>query len=403
VDIIDVLITGFYEAGKVDFGSYIRLLAINNVEGNRFRVGFKTNIDFSKKWVIRGYLAYGTRDEKLKYGGSVRYIFNKKPWTEVKIGGSYDVEQVGITREGLEDNPVFFAATRFGDLRRPYLNSEGYFSFQTQLQRGLMQRIRLKYTYFDPIESQFNFAYRTEPGNVDSPLARDYSVTELQLTTRFGPDEIFVVHKNNRVSLGNRKWPVFTFNYTYGIKGLFGGDLEYHNATLNIKQTLKMGTFGTSWYSLTGGRNFSTVPYPLLSVHLGNESVFFTSAAFNLMNWFEFVSDSYVSLKYQHKFQGLLLNRIPLMRKLKWRLVTVANVLYGDIRQENLDIIPEFDEEGVAVDGFNSLGKTPYVEIGYGIENVFKILRVDAYHRLTYRDNPDISKFAVKINFQLIL
>jgi len=400
VDIFEIIVSGYFKAGMFDIGPYLSLLAINNVEGNRFRIGFKTNIDFSDKWVLKGYAAYGTRDERFKYGGSAQYFITKKPWTTVTVGGSYEIEQVGISKEALKDNPIFFAATRNGDLRRPYLNSEGYLSLQTDVRKGLTQRVTLRYNYFDPL---FTFAYKTDPSSSDSPLASQYGVSEIQFTTRFAKDEIMVYYDNERRSIGNRRWPIFTLNYTYGVKGLFGGDLEYHRLSFNVKQSLKMGKLGRSFYSVTAGHDFSNVPYPLLSVHLGNESVFFSSGTFNLMNFFEFVSDSYVSVKYQHKFDGLILNRIPLMRKLKWRLVGVANALYGGIRQENIDIIPEFNEAGEPVPGFNSLEDKPYVEVGYGIENIFKVIRIDAYHRLTYLDNPDISKFAVKINFQFIL
>ena len=122
------------------------------------------------------------------------------------------------------------------------------------------------------------------------------------------------------------------------------------------------------------------------------------------MNYFEFVSDNYASLRYQHAFQGFILNRIPLMRRLKWRLVANANVLYGSTRQENKDIIAETDAEGNPIPGFGYLEPDkPFVEVGYGIENIFKIARIDAFHRLTYLDKPDVSKFRVKISFQFIL
>jgi hypothetical protein len=92
------------------------------------------------------------------------------------------------------------------------------------------------------------------------------------------------------------------------------------------------------------------------------------------------------------------------MKRLKWRLVANANVLYGSTRQENKDIIAETDADGNPIPGFGYLdpGK-PFVEVGYGIENIFKIGRIDAFHRLTYLDQPDVSKFRVKISFQFIL
>ena len=164
-----------------------------------------------------------------------------------------------------------------------------------------------------------------------------------------------------------------------------------------------MGFLGTSNFSVTGEHIFENLPYPILRTHIGNESAFFTTAAFNLMNFAEFTSDSYVALKYNHFFQGFILNRIPLMKKLKWRLLATANVLYGDLRQENQDLLPAFAPNGEETEPIGALGSDPYVEVGYGIENILKIIRVDFVHRLNYLDRPDVDRFGVKVSFQFIL
>src|SRR5690606_38556431 len=114
--------------------------------------------------------------------------------------------------------------------------------------------------------------------------------------------------------------------------------------------------------------------------------------------------DRYVSLNYQHYFEGFILNRIPLMKKLKWRLVATGNILFGDATEANRTITPNTEEDGESVPAFESLSfDRSYIEVGYGIENILKFIRIDAYHRLTYLDKPDISKFGVKIHFQFIL
>lgn len=118
------------------------------------------------------------------------------------------------------------------------------------------------------------------------------------------------------------------------------------------------------------------------------------------MNFFEFVSDKYVSLRLKHGFDGLLLNRIPLMRKLKWRSFVTSNILYGSVRQDNLDIIPS---EHKPIPAFDSLGDDPYVEVGYGVENILRFIRVDFIHRLTYQEKEDINKFGVKVSVEFRL
>jgi hypothetical protein len=126
------------------------------------------------------------------------------------------------------------------------------------------------------------------------------------------------------------------------------------------------------------------------------------------MNYFEFVCDRWASLQVEHNFGGLLFNRLPLLRRLKWREVVTANVLVGGVSSTNLSAIPAADAQGNAVEGFSSLSRTPYVEVGYGIDNIFKVLRVDFLHRLTYRDNltrtgVPVTPFAVKFSGWLSL
>src|SRR5690606_1799252 len=110
----------------------------------------------------------------------------------------------------------------------------------------------------------------------------------------------------------------------------------------------------------------STLPYPLLKVHVGNETLFSASNAYNLMNNFEYVSDRYVILNYQHHFEGFILNRIPLMKKLKWRLVGTANVLFGEASAANRSLVPQIEVDGNFVPAFESLTfEKPYIELGY--------------------------------------
>lgn len=187
--------------------------------------------------------------------------------------------------------------------------------------------------------------------------------------------------------------------YQLGMRNFMNSDFSYHRLSLSIKQNFRVGIWGRSNYNLTLGYIPSTLPYPLLYTPLGNESLFYVENAFNLMNYFEFVSDRYVQLRYEHNFEGLLFNRIPAIKRLKWRFLANAKVLYGSVRQANMDLLAPTNAQGQTVLGFSTLDKAPYVEVGYAIDNIFKVLRVDAIHRLTYRQNPGITPFSVKFSF----
>ncbi|MCG8385792.1 MAG: DUF5686 and carboxypeptidase regulatory-like domain-containing protein [Cytophagales bacterium] len=399
-EILRIAINGYKKVGKVDVGPYLSAYANNTVEGNRFQVGFRTNIDFSDKWIFGGRLAYGTGDESFKYNGFIERILDRNHWTTLKAEYTRDIDQVGLAAEDLVNNSVFLAATRFGNLIRPYYYHQAKFTAQRELFKGFTQKAIFRYRDFDPA---YNFAYFTEPGRADSPLASTFKATEVVLEARYAKDELYVQNDNQRISLGTTKWPIFTVRYTRGLNGVLGGDFDFNKVSFNATKGLKMGFFGTSNFSLTAEHVFETLPYPLLKAHIGNESAFYTSAAFNLMNFSEFASDSYVMLRYNHFFQGFLLNRIPLMKKLKWRLLATANVLYGELSQENQDLIPEVSSDGNPVEPIGALGSEPYLEVGYGIENILKVIRLDFIHRLNYLDRPNVDRFGVKVSFQFIL
>jgi len=399
-DIVKTISTGYYRNGKFDFGPILYTYSYNDVEGHRVRLGLRTNEYFSKKITFRIYGAYGFRDKSFKYGLISSYIFNRKKWTELIYAKRYDIDQVGLPWDALTENYFFLALTRFGTLTQPYVSDINAIQLKSEIGAGFSQKVTFWREAFSPL---FNFAYYKDltPGSGD--LASDYINTSISYELRYARDETFVINGNQRISTGIRRAPAITGKYTYGLKGVFGGDFEYHRIDLNFKHRIKLGLFGVSQYNISGGKVFYPVPYPLLQVHIGNETIFYTTAAYNLMNYFEFVSDSYTSLRYQHNFEGFIMNRLPLIRKLKWRMVGNANILWGKVNQINLDIIPESDLNSDPIQTFQSLGDMPYIELGYGIENIFKVIRIDFFHRLTYLDQPGIRRFGIKISLQLIL
>jgi hypothetical protein len=168
-------------------------------------------------------------------------------------------------------------------------------------------------------------------------------------------------------------------------------------------QFVRYGLIGNGKISLVAGLTPSTVPYPVLRSHLGNQTWFMNMSAFNMMQFFEFVSDRFASLNYQHNFEGLGLNSLPLIRKLKLRFVAQGNVLLGRASQKNIDLIPA-SVNGIKPAGFTSLDpKKPYAEVGYGVENILHLVRIDFIHRLTYLSNPGARNFGVKVSLQFKL
>jgi len=402
-EILNILVNGYKKIDKfnIDIGPYLFLYAHNNVEGHRFRLGFKTDPGFSRNWVFSGFGAYGFKDQRFKYGAGVDYIFSRKPWTMAGISYSKDLEQLGLSAETIGTNTLFTAFSRFGTLRRAYWQQDFAMYFKREIIKGFTANVQLLHRSFDPL---FDFAYRTQPGlGADSPLRTSYATTELNLEARIAGHETFLQNDNERISLGTGNSPAFTLRYGMGIKKFLQGDFNYHKFSINLKQTFRFGALGRTNYNLTLGYIPSTIPYPLLYTPLGNQSVFYLGSAFNLMRYFEFVSDRYVTLRVEHNDGGFVLNRIPAIRKLKWRLLATGRVFYGQISKSNLALASLIDSQGNSNQTFNELGGKPYIELGYGIDNIFKFGRIDAVHRLTNKKNPDVTLFAVKMSFWLNL
>jgi hypothetical protein len=403
VELLDIAINGYKKVGKVDFGPYLSAYSFNTVEGNRVQLGFRTNSHFSKKIILKGFVGYGTRDDRLKYGAAVNYILSRKPWTQAGAYYKYDIDQVGAPSEKLANNNLFLALTRWGTLRGPYYSRQVGAFFERDLTKHIMPKVIFRHMWFDPI---YSFAaYETEPtATYTPPIIQNFQTTEIVVLLKLSYDEIFLQNGNERISLGGKKWPIAHLQYTAGLKGVLNGDYNYHKLQLQIDHSIRFGILGRTNYQFTIGKIYKPVPYPLLENHIGNQTAFYTTAAFNLMNFFEYSSDQYASMRIKHDLDGLLSNRIPLVRKLKWRFFLTTNVLMGRMSAANRNLLAPYTPSGEKTVNVSALDPLrPYVEVGYGIDNIFKCARIDFIHRVTYRDVPDISKFGIKISFRFII
>ncbi|TLU99284.1 DUF5686 and carboxypeptidase-like regulatory domain-containing protein [Dyadobacter luticola] len=398
-EILNVFVNGYKKIDKwnIDIGPYLYLYANNKVEGNRFRLGFRTDPGFSRKWIFSGYGAYGTRDRAFKYGAGMDYIIDRKPWTIAGVSYSKDLERLGVTAETIGPSTIFGAFSRFGAFRRPYWQEDISAYIKREVVKGFTGSVQIRHRTFRPL---FPFSYRTIPeaGN-ESPTKSAFDITEINLETRLANKETFLQNDNERISMGNGNSPIFTLRYTLGIRNLFGGDFNYNKFSFNIRHSFRAGVIGRTYYNLTLGYIPSTLPYPLLYTPLGNESLFYVDNAYNLMRYFEFISDRYIALRMEHNFEGLLLNRIPAIKKLKLRMLATGRVFYGSTSDANVSLTTTTDESGNEIQTFSKLKDRPYVELGYGIDNIFKSGRIDFIHRLTYLKNPNVTPFAVKISF----
>ena len=407
LDWVELFVNGYKRVGKWELGPILNSYAYNDFEGNRVRLGFRTTPDISKNWVSQGYLAYGTKDEKVKFGLKTNYIAERRHWTVLGAEYRHDVEQIALLdNDFLSGDNLFAAASRWGRFRqgRPVLRDLAVLSVQRDLFHGFTQSLQLRHQRIEPLHE---FAYFLRPETdrgPDAPKAQNFMLSELVFESRYARDENMVQSENRRRAIGLKRWPVFTFRYTLGFNRFLGSDFHYNKFNLLVTHSVSLGQLGRFSYRAEGSYIPDAVPNPLLKIPLGNQTYFLNANSFNLMRYFEFVTDRSVSLRVEQHFEGLFLNSIPGIRALNWRLVASANVLYGDLSQANRDLLPTTDGKGHPLTRLQTLDTgLPYVEAAYGIENIFKFVRVDFIHRLTYRDLPGAKNFGVKLGFQFRL
>ncbi len=401
IDVIDVVVNGYYRAGKYfEIGPYIFLYGFNQVEGSRLRLGFRSNSNFSKKWILKGYGAYGIRDNKFKYNAQVEYFLNRKNWTKIGIQRKEDIEELGVQDEFFGNNSNLLAAsTQLGLLTRLNKVEMTRVWLESDLFKGFNERLFFLNKNFVPVGRNYHFGYYPNQ-NDHSRIDPFYTVSEISSESRYAFKDAFLVKDNRRVRVAIERSPIFIFKYTLGLKGVLGSDFYYHKLNLNINQKVKMGALGIGQYSITGTKVFNPLPYPLLDIQLGNETFVRSDEAFNLMRFFEFAGDQSITAFYTHHFDGLIFNRIPLLKELKWREVGGIKAAMVYLSNENRNLLPEKDPNGNIVDKVRIMrNDVPYVEAFYGIENIFKILRIDAIHRITYLNSIDsrrVPRFYIK-------
>lgn len=399
VDIIDMIAGGYYKLGKLGIGPVPMLMAYNDVEGFRTRLGFRTNTSFSEKWNLEGFAAYGTRDARLKYGISADYIFSKEPWIQGGVRIKNDIGQIALQNENfsLRTDRLFQASTYWGKLshRRAFLQDIVQAYLRADLTPSLAAEIRGRFNRMIPYYG------------VDALQGKETELRNFDLVTelRWQDSRMPISSINNRqIAVKLNPWsPTLTLRYTQAFKNFFDSELDHSRLSFNIQGGLPWGIWGKTDYMVTASRIFGQVPLPYLENHLGNNYVFYNKNAFNMMNFFEFSSSEFTSLSITHHFEGLLTNSIPVIRKWNWRNHLTAQFLWGNIRPEVYPIHQQY------ADRVSSLGGKPYIEIGYGISNIFRALRVDFIHRLSHLDHYDAvkgklpGKFGVKFSVMIRL
>ena len=379
--------TGYWEQGKFDIGPVYKFLSFNAIEGTRFRFGGRTSHSFSRKLMLEGHVAYGTKDQSFKYGGAVKYMLNRNPRRAIELSYKYDMEQLGQDPNAFSEDNFFASFFRRSPADKLTMVHEYKALYEHEWFAGFSNTVRFIRRDVYSIGDDKFIINDNGKQYVDNSLVSN----EIQLYTRFAYRERYVYGQFERTSFGT-KYPVLELLYGYGIPGFPDSDVEYHRLHFKVRQWYNVANIGWSKYIFETGKIWGKLPYPFLKIHEGNETFLYYPEAGNMVNYYEFISDLYATMYYTHHFDGLFFNKIPLMRKLKWREVIHGRAVWGSLSEENKNysVLPE---------GSGDVSK-PYFEAGVGIENIFKVGRIDAIWRLSHLDGPDVDRFRIFISFQ---
>lgn len=388
----------------VDFGPVNTIVSSNFIDKVRFRLSAQTTANLHPQLFLKGYVAYGIRDKKWKYLGEVEYSFLKKQYSQeefprnsITFSTRYDVMAPSDALLPTDKDNVFtsfktqtvdqMAYFRHYNLRYVY-EFDNNFSITTQL-RHLTQ---------NPTGSLF---YRTLAGSMVDELTQ----SEATLSLRYAPGEKTIVTKQRRKAVSHN-YPVFTLLHTAGFKGILGGDYNSNYTEISASKRFWLNSYGRIDIYARAGAQWNRVPFPLLIMPAANNSYIIQRNMFNMINNMEFINDRFVSLDVQWDLSGKLLNRIPLIKRLKWREVIGFKALYGHLTDKNnpnmrpeANDLYEFPSRNGNTTSF-VMGDTPYMELNVGLHNIFKILRVDYVRRLNYHNLPNVKKNGVRLSLQ---
>lgn len=397
-----ILVTGYVKTGRrsrFDFGPINTLISTNPIEKVRLRIGGMTTANLSPHIFANGYLAYGTRDRKWKYKAEIEYSFCRKkyhrnefPVNSLRATHMYDLDMVGQHYDFTNPDNVFLSLKRKKDMLVTYrhltkleytLELNNHFSFSAWI-----QHIRQDASIWLP--------FITGTGR-DVPY---YRRTTVGFSVRYAPGEKFLQEKDTRTAI-NRDAPVLQFRQEWGPKGFRGCHYVICKTELSAMKRFWLSAFGKLDVLLKGGVVWSQVPYPELLWQNANLSYTIQPESYSLLNPMEFAMDRFVSADFTFWGNGVVFNRIPVIRKTGLREVVDFKYLWGGLSRRNdpahNSSLFRFPEDA----GVRIMDSTPYMEISAGIDNIFRILRVDYVWRLTYLGSPgtDHSGLRVALHF----
>ena len=402
--VIKLLESGYFTTGrpsKVDIGPLNTIISYNSVEGVRLRAGAMTMAALNPHLFLKGYVAYGFKDHRWKYSGTLEYSFTKKkkhgyewPRNGFYATYSYDIDQIGQPYLFTNKDNVFLSWKRKDSYLATYrtLAEVGYI---LELPNNFSVECGAKFVKQEPtIWLPFIFP--------DGRILNNYRQSSFNISLRWAKGEKFVQGRSTRLLINMDPW-IVQLTHEYGPKGLFGAAFTTNQTELSVQKRFWLSAFGYMDIIAKVGKVWSSVYYPGLMWPNANLSYTIQPESYSLMDPMEFANDQYAAIDFTYFGNGILFNRIPGIKKLKLREAITFKGLLGSLSDKNN---PAYNSKLLAfpVDAHAmKMGDIPYMEIGAGIDNIFTFLRVDYVWRLTYRKIPGVDHSGLRVSLHFAL
>lgn len=387
---VNFLTTGTKDIGNIRIGPWYYWLSGNGYEGNRVRFDISTNKGFNKHLYLHTYMAYGFGDKRMKGRLEGRYLFNSKLWTYLHFSYRDDFDYGQVYFDQMSTDNIF--ATWF---RRPNIPNkfqraeEKKLEFYKETNKGIGFGITLTGKEFEALQNL--------PDASLFPKTDGHSFNSFEATVklRYAFAERFIEENFYRTSLGS-EYPIVDVRYTHGFPKIMKSNYTYDKIEASVSDYVKLPPYGTLYYNLFAGKVYGTIPYQFLEILPGNELYYYNRYAFNLMKRFEFLTDQYTGFNIEHNIGSGLFRYIPLTRKMKFRQFYSVKGITGSLTDENrqLNFVGNYP--------FKSLDKNLYLEVGTGVDNIFKFFRVDLVWRALPKDESvKTGKFGIFGSFRI--
>ncbi len=394
VTTLNFLATGYRNVGNYEIGPWYNWFTGNSWEGFRMRFDLGTNPGFSKNLYLHGYLAYGFGDKAFKGKLEAKYLFSRSPRSYVHASYTKDLDNGQVYYDEIGTDNIFSLAIRKNKIPLKFMQiEEAKLEYFREWNPGIS-------VHFHGIHKSFNPLQNLPPKELfENNGGKGEALTNFELGARirFAYNERFFETNFNRFSLGS-SYPIVEFMYARGIPGLFNSNYRYDKFYVSVSDYMKVAPYGSLYYNFFGGKVTGTLPYMMLNVIPGNEIYYYNKYAFNLMARWEYIGDRYAGFNIEHNIGNGLFRFIPLTRKLKFRQFWSAKGITTGISDANKAL--NFDNP---YNQFKDLDGKLYLELGTGVDNIFKVFRLDFVWRVLPQPLPEqrISRFGIFGSFRL--